>query len=86
MTFIYMLVTLTTGYKYVIKYSKLLGTIIAALQYARLKQPDGSHKIVWLFDANIPYFESSHRIVLFVISLFIIVLGAIYTILFCYHK
>ncbi len=64
-----------------LSYSKLLGTIIAALQYARLKQPDGSHKIVWLFDANIPYFESSHRIVLFVISLFMIVLGAIYTIL-----
>ena len=64
-----------------LSYSKLLDTIIAALQYTHLKQPDGSYKIAWLFDANMPYFGSSHRILLFVFSLFIIVLGAIYTIL-----
>ena len=59
-------------------YSKLLRFIVTALQYAYLDYPDESHQTVWLYDANVPYFENSH-IHRFVIASLIIAFGALFT-------
>ena len=61
-------------------YSKLIRTIIASLQYTYLNYPDGSSEIVWLYDANVPYFSPSH-IPRFVTAIIIIILGSVYTVL-----
>ena len=63
-----------------LSYSKLLRTIIVALQYTYLDYPDESHQIVWLYDANVPYFKTSH-IPRFIIASFVIALGTLFTIL-----
>ncbi len=43
-------------------YNKLLEANIIALAYVPLEYPDGNTKTVWLFDANITYFEGKHII------------------------
>ena len=63
-----------------LSYSKLLRIIIVGLQYTYLNYPDGSREIVWLFDANVPYFSLS-QIPLFITSIIIIILGSVYTVL-----
>ena len=63
-----------------LSYSKLIRTIITALQFTHLDYPDGSHEIDWLYDASVPYFTASH-IPRFIAAFFIIILGAVYTIL-----
>ena len=68
-----------------LSYSKLIRTIITALQFTYLDYPDGSHKIVWLYDANVPYFTVSH-IPRFIAAFIIIILGAIYTILLLFGQ
>ena len=40
-----------------LSYSKLIRTIITALQVTHLDYPDGSREIVWLYDANFSYFS-----------------------------
>ena len=37
-----------------LSYSKLIRTIITALQFTYFDYPDGSREIVWLYDANVP--------------------------------
>ena len=66
-------------------YSKLIRTIITALQFTHLDYPDGSRKIVWLYDANVPYFTVSH-IPRFIAAFIIIILAAIYTILLLFGQ
>ena len=68
-----------------LSYSKLIRTIITALQFTHLDYPDGSREIVWLYDANVPYFTVSH-IPRFIAAFIIIILGAIYTILLLFGK
>ena len=68
-----------------LSYSKLIRTIITALQFTHLSYSDGSHEIVWLYDANIFYFTVSH-IPRFIAALIIVILGAIYTILLLYGQ
>ena len=63
-----------------LSYSKLIRTIIAALQYSFLDYPNGSREIVWLYDANVPYFTVSH-IPRFILAFVIIILGSVYTVL-----
>ena len=63
-----------------LSYSKLIRTIIASLQFTYLNYPDGSREIVWLYDANVPYFSPSH-IPQFISAFIIIILGSVYTIL-----
>ena len=63
-----------------LSYSKLIRTIIASLQFTYLNYPDDSSEIVWLYDANVPYFSPSH-IPRFVTAIIIIILSSIYTIL-----
>ena len=68
-----------------LSYSKLIRTIITALQFTHLDYPDGPREIVWLYDANIPYFTVSH-IPRFIAAFIIIILGAIYTILLLFGQ
>ena len=63
-----------------LSYSKLIRTIIASLQFTYLDYPDGSSEIVWLYDANVPYFSPSH-IPRFITAIIIIILGSVYTVL-----
>ena len=68
-----------------LSYSKLIRTIITALQFTHFDYPDGSREIVWLYDANVPYFTVSH-IPRFIAAFIIIILGAIYTILLLFGQ
>ncbi|XP_064390068.1 uncharacterized protein LOC135337978 [Halichondria panicea] len=43
-----------------LSYSKFIRTIITNLQYTYITYPDDTWDIVWLHDANIPYFKPSH--------------------------
>ena len=68
-----------------LSYSKLIRTIITALQFTYLDYPNGSREIVWLYDAHVPYFTVSH-IPRFIAAFIIIILGAIYTILLLFGQ
>ena len=68
-----------------LSYSKLICTIITALQFTYLDYPNGSREIVWLYDANVQYFTVSH-IPRFIATFIIIFLGAIYTILLLFGQ
>ena len=68
-----------------LSYSKLIRTIITALQFTYLDYPNGSLEIVWLYDANVPYFTVSH-IPRFIAAFIIIIFGAIYTILLLFGQ
>ena len=68
-----------------VSYSKLIRTIITALQFTHLDCPDGPREIVWLYDANVQYFTLSH-IPRFIAAFIIIILGAIYTILLLFGQ
>ena len=68
-----------------LSYSKLIRTIITALQFTYLDYPNGSREIVWLYDANVQYFTVSH-IPRFFAAFIIIILGAIYTILLLFGQ
>ena len=68
-----------------LSYSKLIRTIITAFQFTYLDYPNGSREIVWLYDANVPYFTVSH-IPRFIAAFIIIILGAIYTILLLFGQ
>ena len=49
---------------FLLSYSKILRTIITALSFTTLEYPDGTHKLVWLYDGNVPYFQRADHIVL----------------------
>ena len=68
-----------------LSYSKLIRTIITALQFTYLDHQNGSREIVWLYNANVPYFTVSH-IPRFIAAFIIIILGAIYTILLLFGQ
>ena len=68
-----------------LSYSKLIRTIITALQFTHLNYPDGSREIVWLYNANISYFTVSH-IPRFIAAFIIVILGTIYTILLLFGQ
>ena len=65
---------------FLLSYSKLIRTIITALQFTQLDYSDGSHEVVWLYDANVPYFSVSH-IPRFIAAFLVVIFGTIYTIL-----
>ena len=68
-----------------LSYSKLIRTIITALQFTYLEYPNGSREIVWLYDANVQYFTVKH-IPRFIAAFIIIILGAIYIILLLFGQ
>ena len=49
---------------FLLSYSKILHTIIIALSVTSLEYPGGTHKLVWLYDGNVPYFQRADHIVL----------------------
>ena len=61
-----------------LSYTKILRTIIVALSFVRLNYPDGSHKIVWLLDANVAYLQGKH-IPLFIAAVIIALIGLVFT-------
>ena len=61
-----------------LSYTKLLRTIIASLSSTTLQYSNGSHEVVWLVDANIPYLSGKH-IPLFITALVIVIVGITYT-------
>ena len=61
-----------------LSYVKLLNTVIASLSYTTLVFPDGSHRKVWLPDANVEYLSGKH-IGLFIIAILIFLAGIAYT-------
>ena len=69
----------------VLSYSKLLRFIIAALQNTVLEYPNGSQEKVWLYDANVQYFTSSH-IPRFVAAAIILTLGGLFTVLLFFSQ
>ena len=63
-----------------LSYTKLLRIIIASLSFTTIEYSDGSHEVVWLVDANIPYLKGAH-IPLFIAALVILIVGIMYTFL-----
>ena len=63
-----------------LSYAKLLSFITIALSFAVLDYPDGSHKVVWLPQATVPYLKGKH-VALFVMASIILIAGSCYTIL-----
>ena len=47
-----------------LSYSKILRTVIVTLSSTSLEYPGNTTKVVWLYDGNIPYFQSASHIVL----------------------
>lgn len=72
---------------FLLSYSKILRTIIAALSRTSLEYPDGSYQHVWLYDGSVPYFQRVDHILLGTFSIFaLLFLFLPYTILLlCGH-
>ena len=58
---------------FLLSYTKLLRTIIAAFSFTTLEYPDGETKVVWLYDGNIGYLDNNdgRHIALFLASLLV---------------
>ena len=63
-----------------LSYSKLLRSVIAALQYRVLDYPDGTSYIVWVYDGNVQYFTRDH-LPRFVAAAIILIAGVMFTVL-----
>ena len=61
-----------------LSYTMYLRTVIAVLSVATLNYPDGSTRWVWLHDGNVEYLSGKH-IALFVVAMFILIVGITYT-------
>ena len=53
-------------------YSKILRTIIVALLFTILEYPGNTYQAVWLYDGNIPYFQSGSHIVLGTVAIVVL--------------
>ena len=58
---------------FLLSYSKILRNIIAALSVSSLQYPDGSNKLVWLYDGSVPYFQRPDHIFLGIFALLLLV-------------
>ena len=68
-----------------LSYSKLIQIIITALEYATISYPNGTQKLVWMYDANVLYLDVKH-IPRFLIAILIFIFGTIYTILLLFGQ
>ena len=57
-----------------LSYSKILRTIIVALSFMILEYPGNNHQVVWLYDGNLPYFQSASHIVLGTVAIVVLLL------------
>ena len=71
-----------------LSYSKILRTIIVALSFTILEYPGNTYQMVWLYDGNVPYFQSASHIVLGTVAIVILLLLFLpYTLLLlCGHR
>lgn len=60
-----------------LSYAKFLQTVIAVMVFGILRYPNGSHEVVWLHDPTVRYFIGKHS-ALFVVAIFILIIGTIY--------
>ena len=58
---------------FLLSYSKILRNIIAVLSVSSLQYPDGSNKLVWLYDGSVPYFQRPDHIFLGIFALLLLV-------------
>ena len=58
---------------FLLSYSKILRNIIAVLSVTSLQCPDGSNKLVWLYDGSVPYFQRPDHIFLGIFALLLLV-------------
>ena len=63
-----------------ISYAKLLQVSFRVFSFGIVDYPNGTHKRIWLPDANVKYFGWKYT-VMFVVSVIILLLGFIYTVL-----
>ena len=68
-----------------LSYSKIIRTIIIALQFTVIHYPDQSQKLVWLYDANVPYFSAS-QIPRFLVATMVTIVGTLYTTLLLFGQ
>jgi hypothetical protein len=59
---------------FLLSYSKILRTIIAALSFTTLEYPGNIHRAVWLYDGNVPYFQSASHIVMGTVAIVVLLL------------
>ena len=57
---------------FLLSYSKILRTIIVALSFTILEYPASTRQAVWLYDGNIPYFQSASHIVLGTVAIVVL--------------
>ena len=57
---------------FLLSYSKILRTIIVVLSFTILEYPANNHQAVWLYDGNLPYFQSASHIVLGTVSIVVL--------------
>ena len=63
-----------------LSYTKLLRTVITSLSFATVYYPDGSHRTLWLPDANVEYLSGKHT-ALFILAILILLVAIGYTFL-----
>ena len=59
---------------FLLSYSKILRTIIAALSFTILEYPGNNYRAVWLYDGNVAYFQSARHIVLGTVAIVVLLL------------
>ena len=57
---------------FLLSYAKILRTIIASFSFAKLEYPDSKTRIVWAYDANLPFANGKH-LALFMVALLVFV-------------
>ena len=66
---------------FLLSYSKLLRTTIAAISFTHLEYPDGTSKLVWLYDGNVAYGQADHLVLVIFSVLILLFLFVPYTLL-----
>lgn len=63
-----------------LSYTKILTIVLKSMTFGTLVYPDGSLVLVWLPDASVKFLDGKH-IALFIMAVFLLLIGLIYTIL-----
>ena len=62
-----------------LSYAKILRVLITVFSFTRLQGTRDYHKVVWLADGNVDYFEAKHGILFITALLVLLILGIPYT-------
>ena len=66
---------------FLLSYSKILGTIVAAVASTKLEYPYNDSRIVWLLDGNVVYAQTPHLVLVIFAILVLVFLIIPYTFL-----